>query len=50
MPISTPGSGTPRIPMTPPNAITSGKTIGSSQIAGGPRNAPHRPTATIATT
>ena len=50
MPISTPGSGTPRMPMIPPNAITSGKTIGNSQIAGDPRNAPQRPTATIATT
>ena len=50
MPISTPGSGTPRIPSTPPNAITSGNTIGKSQIAGGPRKAPHSPTATIAAT
>ena len=43
MPVSTPGSGTPSTPSTPPNAITSGKTTGSSQIAGGPRNAPHMP-------
>src|SRR5205814_188155 len=50
MPVSTPGTGTPRIPITPPNAITSGKTIGSTQIAGAPRNAPQRPTATMATT
>ena len=28
MPISTPGSGTPRMPSTPPNAITSGNTTG----------------------
>ena len=45
-----PASGTPRTPSTPPNAITSGNTTGSTQIAGMPRNAPHRPTATIATT
>src|SRR5688500_7657202 len=50
MPVSTAGSGTPMIPSTPPKAITSGNTIGSSQIAGYPRKAPHSPTATIATT
>ena len=50
MPVSTAGNGTPRIPSTPPAAITSGNTTGSSQIAGTPRNAPHSPTATIATT
>ena len=49
MPISTPGSGTPRMPSTPPNAITSGNTTGRMKIAGAPRNAPHSPTATIAT-
>ena len=32
------------------DAITRGNTTGSSQIAGAPRNAPHRPTATMATT
>lgn len=32
------------------NAITSGKVTGSSQIAGGPSCAPHRPTDTIANT
>ena len=50
MPVSTAGTGTPRMPSAPPPAITSGNTTGSSQIAGAPRNAPHRPTATIATT
>ena len=50
MPISTPGSGTPLMPSRPPNAITTGNTTGSSHIAGCPRNAPHRPTATMATT
>jgi hypothetical protein len=50
MPVSVAGTGTPSIPSTPPNAITSGNTTGSSQIAGGPRNAPHKPTATMATT
>ena len=45
-----PGSGTPSTPARPPNAITTGNTTGRSQIAGCPRNAPHRPTATIATT
>jgi hypothetical protein len=50
MPVSIAGSGTPRMPSAPPTAMTSGNTIGSSQIAGAPRNAPHRPTATIATT
>ena len=34
MPVSTATIGTPRMPSTPPNAITSGNTIGSSQIAG----------------
>ena len=48
MPISTPGSGTPRMPSTPPTAITSGNTTGRMKIAGAPRNAPHSPTATIA--
>ena len=33
---------------TPPNAITSGKVIGSTQIAGAPSCAPQIPTATIA--
>jgi hypothetical protein len=41
IPISTPGSGTPITPKAPATAITSGKTTGRSQIAGGPRNAPH---------
>ena len=50
MPISTPGSGTPRMPSTPPTAITSGNTTGRMKIAGAPRNAPHSPTATIAAT
>jgi hypothetical protein len=50
MPISTPGSGTPLMPSSPPNAITTGNTTGSSHIAGWPRNAPHKPTATMATT
>ena len=44
------GSGAPAMPSAPPKAITSGKTIGSSQIAGAPRKAPQRPTATIAAT
>ncbi len=43
-------AATPRMPSAPPTAITSGKTIGRSQIAGAPRKAPHSPTATIATT
>ena len=50
MPISTPGSGTPITPRAPPNAMTSGNTTGKTQIAGAPRKAPHRPTATIAIT
>ena len=50
MPTSTPGSGTPSRPRNPPNAITSGNVTGSSQIAGAPSCAPHRPTATIAST
>ena len=50
IPISTPGTGTPRIAIAPPSAMTIGNVIGSSQIAGGPRKAPHSPTATIATT
>ena len=39
-----------RAPSAPPIIITSGKVIGSSQIAGAPRKAPQRPTATIAAT
>ena len=50
MPISTPGSGKPSRPISPPNAITSGNATGSTQIAGAPSTAPHRPTATIAST
>ena len=50
IPVSTAIIGTPMMPSTPPSAITSGNTTGSSQIAGIPRNTPHRPTATIATT
>ena len=38
------------MPSPPPAAMTRGKIIGSSQIAGAPRNAPHRPTATMAMT
>jgi hypothetical protein len=48
MPVSTAGNGTPKMPSTPPNAITSGKMIGSSQSAGSLRTAPHIPTATMA--
>ncbi len=43
MPISTPAAARRESPITPPSAITSGNTIGSSQIAGAPRNAPHKP-------
>ena len=50
MPVSAAGSGSPKIPSTPPSAITNGNTIGSSQMAGARNNAPHSPTATIATT
>ncbi len=50
IPISTPGSGTPRSPSMPPSAITIGKVTGSIQTAGAPSCAPHSPTATIAST
>ena len=43
------GTGMPMTPSTAPNAITSGNAIGSTQIAGAPSMAPHRPTDTIAT-
>ena len=49
-PDSTPGIGTPRNPSMPPIAMTSGNATGSTQIAGAPSCAPHRPTATIAST
>ena len=38
MPTSTPGSGTPSRPISPPNAITSGNATGSTQIAGAPKH------------
>jgi hypothetical protein len=50
MPVSIIGIGTPATPSAPPSAMTSGKTTGRIQIAGAPRKAPQRPTATIATT
>ena len=50
MPNSTPGSGTPSKPSMPPIAMTIGNATGSTQIAGAPSCAPHRPTATIAST
>jgi hypothetical protein len=42
------GSGIFSTPSTAPSAITIGKVIGSTQIAGAPSCAPQMPTATIA--
>ena len=50
IPYSMPGTGTPMSPSIPPNAMTSGNATGSTQMAGTPSCAPHRPTATIAST
>ena len=50
IPYSIPGRGTPMNPSIPPIAITRGNATGNSQIAGGPNCAPHRPTATMAST
>ncbi len=49
MPVSIAGISIPITPSAPPNAITKGKTIGNTQMAGLPKNTPQRPTATIAT-
>jgi hypothetical protein len=43
MPISTPGNGMPRMPSTPPSAITSGNTTGRMKIAGAPRKRAPQP-------
>ena len=43
MPISMPGSGTPRMPSTPPSAITSGNTTGRTTIAGAPEKRAPQP-------
>ncbi len=48
MPTSSPGKGMPIKPIIPPSAMTMGKVIGKTQMAGAPSCAPHIPTATIA--
>ena len=42
------GCATPTIASKAPNAMTAGKITGKAVISGRPRNAPHKPTATIA--
>ena len=48
IPSSIGGGGTPSIASNAPSAMTAGKITGSAAISGRPRNAPHSPTATIA--
>jgi hypothetical protein len=50
MPDSTHGSGIPEAPSRPPSAMVKGKANGTSQSAGRPICAAHKPTASIART